>query len=189
MAMANGMGHRSFSEASLGSNWSRNWSGPGHLPDYFWQSGGQAPLSAEDERQLAGPHPLSAIRKECRELPYYNMSKLRKIRAQCNFVMHKSTSHTCVSEAGETDEHKPKEFMSHGTQMYVRRKHQRSPLSPVAKYRGNTLASHAIGWHAEGDYGASLTRTPKHGLSSSTVTKIYDNMVATNMTACLRSSK
>ena len=65
----------------------------------------------------------------------------------------------------------------------------RSLRAPFEKFGGTmTLGSHGVGW-AQDD--ASLTshvkyQGPEFGISDSVVTKVYNNMKATNMEAILR---
>lgn len=146
-----------------------------------------------DEKRLMAPHPLSPVRRDFVE-PIneatgrgWSMKEVREIRKKCNFVLHNSSSLTFVPEAHEDGG--KNEFRSFHTQVGFRRKHSRSPISPVDKYRTNAVSSHKIGWHAETDYGAKLTRAPVYGLTESQVTKNYQNMVCTNMDKCLRSCK
>lgn len=168
----------------------QTWAGRENAPEFVYGSS-LRPFTGhpQDENRLMGPHPLSPVRRGY-ERPANgaaSMTNLRKVRAACNFVLPSSICHTFVHEA-QPDEGL-KEFASWHTQMGVRRKHFRSPKSPVEKYKQHAVSSHMVGWHAESDYGKSLTRHPVNGLEESQTTKNYNNLVCTNMDKCLRSCK
>mmetsp|Transcript_22677 Transcript_22677/g.52935 ORF Transcript_22677/g.52935 Transcript_22677/m.52935 type:complete len:183 (-) Transcript_22677:52-600(-) len=136
--------------------------------------------------RLMAPHPFSPTRKGSGELPDIGMKDIWRMRAKGNFVIQNSRSSTYAPEASGSS---ASEFKSHDTLTRIKAKHTRSTMSPCEKYVPRAVSSHAVGWHAETDWGRSLQRSPDYGIQSSSVTRYHDNMLATNMQLCLRLCK
>lgn len=137
-----------------------------------------------DSGRLMAPHPLSDLRRQ--PIPDVDLREVRRLRQQGNFVMANSTSLTCITAAATPA---AIEYQSVTNLHNVRRKHMRSQSSPNQRFLPDKVASHVIGWHAEGDTGKYWTRHPEHGISESETTKRYVNFKETNVEACLRLCK
>ncbi|CAE8587914.1 unnamed protein product [Polarella glacialis] len=153
--------------------------------DHKYVSGLLPFTGAPNPGRVMGTHPLSDVRRGC-HMPDVSMKEIWKRRKQGNFVLQDSTSEQYEPEAATGAVN---EYSSQATLSLVRNKHSRSVLAPCSKYKSGKVSSTAIGWHAETPYGESLRKHPEHGITESVRTKVYTNMKATNMEACLRLCK